>query len=208
MSRIDLRYLIDAKSKIISFDSQCDVACERGKLGGDFFDTISDANLRHVFRLIFDRVRTDRREICLTLRCDTPALRRDAYVRIRPFDGDQEGMLEIENGTLAETPRPPVALLEADTRRGESFVTICSWCKQVKVGDDEWVEIEEAVQRLHLFGQPVLPRLTHGMCPTCYQRLTAMAAGPSVQRQPPSMDASRAPKNAQGRSTTPPGSDA
>jgi hypothetical protein len=50
-------------------------------------------------------------------------------------------------------------------------VVICSWCKKVKVPDLGFVEIEEAVRTLDLFGEPLLPRLTHGSCEPCTRKM-------------------------------------
>jgi hypothetical protein len=63
--------------------------------------------------------------------------------------------------------RPRVALLAGDVERSDQVVTVCSWCKKVRIGTGDWVEVEEAVDRLELFNANVRPRLNHGICPPC-----------------------------------------
>jgi hypothetical protein len=64
--------------------------------------------------------------------------------------------------------REPVRLLDADCDRNDEFVTICGWCKKVRLEDLSWVEVEEAVQQLRIFDALSLPRLSHGMCEPCH----------------------------------------
>ncbi len=173
MSHINLLFLLDSQWKIRRPRPANKDGNWEGQNGGDFFEFISDPSLRQIYRMVFERVKSEQREICLPLRCDTPNLRREAYVRIRPVNVEGGDYLEVENGTLSETPRPSVPLLDPHTARDETFLSICSWCKRVKVNDTEWVEVEDAIHRLKLFGRPTLPRLTHGMCPTCYHDLMA-----------------------------------
>jgi hypothetical protein len=66
-----------------------------------------------------------------------------------------------------QEPREPVALLDPNSQRSTDVIIVCSWCKNIKIGDDQWVEIEEAVARLGLFNADYLPQLSHGICPAC-----------------------------------------
>ena len=176
MSAVDLRFNLDAQTRIVRPESpngSCDCAWADGL---SFYAILSDASLRELFHMVIEKVRHERTPIRLTLRCDKPDLRREAYVILSPAapQGSQE--LEVENGTLSATPRDPVLLLDPAIPRDRDFITICSWCKRVKVGDDEWVEVEEAIARLGLFDRIRLPRLTHGMCPDCSRDLRAAIA--------------------------------
>ena len=49
---------------------------------------------------------------------------------------------------LREEPRDEVALLNPATQRDDRFIVMCGWCKKVQTS--EWVEVEEAIIRLHL----------------------------------------------------------
>jgi hypothetical protein len=79
--------------------------------------------------------------------------------------------VEFRTHTLHTEARDPQALLDPATTRSEEMLRSCSWCGKAWV-DDEWVEIEVAVERLHLFHADELPKLTHGMCEPCLAKFT------------------------------------
>ena len=82
---------------------------------------------------------------------------------------DEKAGIRFRNWLVHEELRESVRLLEIETARSQEFLIICSWCKRVKLDEDVWVEVEEAVQKLGLFETAVLPQLSHGMCPDCAQ---------------------------------------
>jgi hypothetical protein len=43
-------------------------------------------------------------------------------------------------------------------------------CKKIAVSDSEWQEIEIAMVTLNLFEKERLPQITHGLCPSCYDK--------------------------------------
>ncbi len=71
-----------------------------------------------------------------------------------------------------------------ETAQGQSLLVMCSWCKAVKVGDDTWVEVEDAVDRLKLFDFRYLPQISHGVCPSCaadiHEKIEAMDIDTSI----------------------------
>jgi hypothetical protein len=142
-------------------------------LGTRLLAHISDVPTRHLYSMLMERVEASGREVVLGFRCDAPGLRRDIILQVRP--ASPEG-LEWISSVVAVEPRPPVPLL-APARRGRRLLTVCSWCKKVRVPDwleapelapGRWVEVEEVMPRLI---EPVLPDLTHGACPPCYARV-------------------------------------
>jgi len=42
-------------------------------------------------------------------------------------------------------------------------------CKRVPIKSDLWVELETAIAERHLFDDAKPPRLSHGLCPQCFQ---------------------------------------
>ena len=59
----------------------------------------------------------------------------------------------------------------APSRRAESLLSMCSWCKRVNVSG--WREIDDAlVVAPSLFTEPVRP-ITHGICPGCAEQVRA-----------------------------------
>lgn len=53
------------------------------------------------------------------------------------------------------------------------LVHMCSMCKRIEERKGVWLELEDAVERFDLLRSDK-PRLTHGLCPKCYE--SAMAA--------------------------------
>lgn len=144
-------------------------------LGVSLLDTIRDPATRAVYRALLQRVRGGAGAIRFRLRCDSPDARRLLEMRIspEPSDGVAFGVR-----TVSVQPRPHVSLLDPDEDRAPEVVTICSWCMRVATAEDEWAEIEEAVPLLRLFERTRLPRLSHGMCPACYEAMERSLAVP------------------------------
>ena len=78
-----------------------------------------------------------------------------------------EGELMLSTHPIREVSRNPVPLLDPDAQRGESFLTICSWCIKARLPTDEWVEVEDVINRLDFLVSGTVPLLTHGICPKC-----------------------------------------
>lgn len=133
-------------------------------LNRPLWDFIADGETRQVYRMILTRVRSSGKEVRIPFRCDSPGLRRFMEMEIAPL---AEGAVEFRCKLLRAERRLPVALLDPAVDRSSEFLQICGWCKRINL-DGEWVETEEAVKRLDLFGAEKLPRLTHGICPDCH----------------------------------------
>jgi hypothetical protein len=56
---------------------------------------------------------------------------------------------------------------------------MCSWCKQVRLAEAVWVEVEEALVQLGLLELESLPQITLGACQACYADIMlALSASP------------------------------
>jgi hypothetical protein len=95
-----------------------------------------------------------------------------------------EGQVEIISTIVRTERRDPVRLLDKNMSRSSDFVRICSMCKKIWNRLNKWVEIEEGLAQLKPFEADEMPRLTHGLCPDCYQIIMA------------DLDDSRPPKKA------------
>jgi len=140
-------------------------------LGKPLFDFIADAETRHLYQMVINKVRRSGVSLTVPFRCDAPALRRFMQLVITPL---QNQHLQFVGEILREEPRVPVLLLDNHSARSDQFLTICSWCKRVKVLDN-WLEVETAVSELGLFNDTLLPRLTHGMCQNCKESILSRA---------------------------------
>jgi hypothetical protein len=130
-------------------------------------DFIADWETFHLYELIFRRVRMTGAGVVLPFRCDSPDLRRFMQLSIQLAGS---GELELTGRILSLESRPPVPLLDPEAPRSHEMLTLCSWCKRIKIDDDLFVEAEKAAASLGLFG-PTPPRLTHGVCPECFDRI-------------------------------------
>ena len=46
-------------------------------------------------------------------------------------------------------------------------------CKKIFTPPNKWVEVEEGLSQLRPFEASEMPRLTHGLCPNCYEVIIA-----------------------------------
>jgi hypothetical protein len=168
-------YRVDSEDQILYVNSAwCDFAQENGAstldaesvLHRSLWEFIEDEETRHIFQIILKRVRTDRAVKTVPYRCDAPNLRRFMELQMRSTSNDE---VEFRSRVVREEPRESVRLMEDDVVRSDEFLRMCGWCKQVCVETDRWVEVEAAVLELRLFHAAAVPRLTHGICPTCLE---------------------------------------
>ena len=136
-------------------------------VGRSLWDFVQDKETRHLYEMILTRARNTDRTYRFPFRCDAPHKRRYLEMTVVPL---KEGAVEFKSEILREEEREPVELLDKDLERTEDLVKICSMCKKIALPDNRWVEVEEAVACLDLFGKPRLPRLSHGICPPCFDR--------------------------------------
>jgi len=134
-------------------------------LGCSIFDFISGAETQHLYKVLFEHCRKGKHIGYIPFRCDSPTERRFLELNLRLLP---DSHIDIITVLVKTEPRSPVRILQTHTPRTEQFIRICSMCKKVIV-DDEWLEIEEALIRMKLFEQERLPRLTHGLCKSCYE---------------------------------------
>ncbi|MBC7231693.1 MAG: hypothetical protein H5T68_00415 [Chloroflexi bacterium] len=138
-----------------------------GPLGQSVLSYVADPTSTQLYELLFQRVLQTRRSITIPFRCDSPARRRYLNMTIKP---------RIPNGLRIETmltrteERTAVALLDRYAPRGNDLLRMCGWCKSVDVAG-RWCEVEEAVVEMRLFERDLLPHVTHGICPRCYERV-------------------------------------
>lgn len=167
-------YRIDGEDRLVDVDENWlrfaqengarHLARREAVLGKPLWDFITGQETRHLYELMFAKVRAAQASLQIPFRCDSPGCRRFMEMRMSP---EAYGQIRFTTWIVRSESRAPVSLLEASEDRSDEFVTICSWCKKVQVAPGVWEEVEEAVRALDLFASPRLPQLTHGMCPSC-----------------------------------------
>lgn len=176
----DQDYVLDAEGRILRVGDAWDrTAQEAGApelvasevLGTVLDDHISDLPTRHLWQTLMHGVRSTGRPAEVPVRCDTPTLRRWTRVLVAPLE---DGGFTFKTRLVRVERRPPVPLLDASRPLDpEHRIRMCGWCKRVAVPGEGWLEVEQAVDRLELFGAERLPEITHGLCPDCAQRMAA-----------------------------------
>ena len=166
-------YTINAQDQIVSVNrSWQEFADSNGatnidgdqELGHSVWHYITGAEVRQLYEMLFDGVRRKRRAVTVPFRCDAPDRRRFMELQVTP--GSTDGALVVSCVTLREEERDGAPLFAETDPDPDKLLKVCSWCKHIEM-DDDWVEVEEATQRLNLFAARRLPRLTHGICPQC-----------------------------------------
>jgi len=168
-----LSYIIDAGNRLVRLSSGWErFAIANGApdlspynvLGRNLDSFITGAETREVFGMFLTRLRQSDREVVLPFRCDAPDRRRlmEMTVLARP-----DGSIEFRTRVMREEVRDSVALFDSEQPRLPEMIGVCSWCKKVRTPLGEWLEVEEALQRMRLFEHEEVPGLTHTMCDAC-----------------------------------------
>ncbi|KPJ88145.1 MAG: hypothetical protein AMJ53_17225 [Gammaproteobacteria bacterium SG8_11] len=133
------------------------------------FDLISDPQCNHLYKLLIERTKHSGKTIIFQFRCDSPDMRR--FMRMEMTHENGNGGVCFKSIVERQEPRGPVALLDPQSKRSTESLIICSWCKKVKIAEDQWMEVEQAVNHLKLFNTTYLPQLSNGMCPVCHESI-------------------------------------
>jgi hypothetical protein len=135
----------------------------------NLFDYIQDPASNQLWRFIIQRVRDAQNFTEFDYRCDSAVLKRFMKMRVSFANGN----VHFKSTVMRIAERPEVKILERAPAPGEEMLIVCSWCRKVKITEDNWLEPEVAVKNLGLFEMELLPGLSHGICPECM--LQAMA---------------------------------
>jgi hypothetical protein len=133
-------------------------------VGTSLWQHVSDGTTRHLYSLLFERVRAAQRPLRVAFRCDAPGQRRFMSLEIAPRP---DGVLVLHSRMLQQEDRAPVSLLAGDAVRSDAWLLMCSWCKRVELAGTWW-EVEEAVHAARLLcEEDPAPQITHGICADC-----------------------------------------
>lgn len=134
---------------------------------------ISNRETRQLLQLLVNRVRCGCGKVTIPYRCDSPVRRRfmELQLSLLPMRG-----VEFRSRMLRVEARDYVALLDCGVTRSGESLRVCSWCKRVWVTGRGWLEVEEAVQVLNLFGAGPIPGIAHGICEKCSRSLHSVTS--------------------------------
>jgi len=178
---VDVVYRIDAADRLCHVNQAWE-AFARDNSGGDFgaervlghslWSYVRDLTLAQVYRQIIADARHGR-DVRLRFRCDAPRERRLLEMTVR---GTGSGVVQFSTHEIGVVARPPEMLFDASTPRAGMPVRVCSWCNRVWAGN-RWLEVEQAVERMHLMLSSVLPPLAHAACKPCLDIIMREVAG-------------------------------
>ena len=176
-----IQYLIDADDRIVFVSGDWDLFAEENDaadmktaniVNRSLWQFVTEKTTREVYSEVLKSVRTGKTAE-FTMRCDGPTVRRLVEVNVRPLPA---GEVEFTTRVLATKDRPPQPLLSRSVRRSDRKVNVCAWCDRVQVGPDEWRDVENAAEPLHLDNGAAMPRLSHAVCPHCMEKMAHVLA--------------------------------
>jgi hypothetical protein len=137
-------------------------------LGQHFFDLLSGASIRSLYRSLFKIVRQSPREpMSLTVRCDHYPFK---IILSQELNHEGEDWIKVELAYVS------CEVLE-NTESMMPFpkdhpLKMCSWCQSVFDDEhDAWLPFEKALGHFPLLHDTEIPSISHGCCPVCYQML-------------------------------------
>ena len=140
-------------------------------LGRSIFEAIAGADVRALYRTLFERARASAKPVSFTFRCDAPTLKRTLRMVMTP---ERSGAFTLATALIAAEPRAYAAVLDVAVHDRQGFVTLCAWCSRVRVGS-AWVDLDEAIDALGVMAGDAPPAVTHGICGDCAARTLAGA---------------------------------
>lgn len=173
----DITYRLDASDAIVAVSETWDPFARanageqvtaRAVVGRPLWDFVTDVTTREIYRQVLAKIRSGG-TAQFTFRCDSPTCRRRLEMTVTATG---EGGVEFRSRTLSVEDRPAQPLVGASATEGGELLRVCGWCKRVDV-DGQWLEVEEAMAVLQLLERLVLPRITHGICAACHDRMMA-----------------------------------
>lgn len=136
-------------------------------LNTNLYDHIEGPDTKHIFKVLFAKIREDKMERVVHFRCDTPAFRR--FMKMRIYSDADKGLVFQTSTIMVEPFKKPLPLLTRLQNGGETIL-MCSACKKVKIHDDQWQEVEQALETLGLFNQAAPITVSHGFCDDCAEK--------------------------------------
>jgi hypothetical protein len=132
---------------------------------------IDRAEIRELWQLLVQRVRSLQKEARVPFRCDAPHAKRWFEMTIAP---EADGGVQFRSVLVFEESRSPVALLDPHIERAADAPTValCSWCGRGQHGA-HWLDVEELLQAGRLLERTSMPPISYGICSACRDEMAA-----------------------------------
>jgi len=134
--------------------------------------------IRELWQLVVQRVRTEHTEAQVPFRCDAAHARRWFEMTVSPAE---HGCVRFRSVQMFEEEREPIALLDHEVTRDAAApaIALCSWCGRGE-RDGEWLEIDDLVQAGRLLELDAPPPVSFGICNPCRREMSAELLVPSA----------------------------
>jgi len=169
----DCIYAVGDTWQSMAEQNQVGDTCGLGTLQGkSVFEQFSDAETRMIYAKLFERVRASGQAVRFQIHCDALHLVRILEARIVAMSGRH---LEVGFRVVSEQARDPSTVIDFCGLE-KPFITMCSYCGDLKNRDGEWQPLEDEISASDLFNVCELPPISHGMCPGCKENFLAQVA--------------------------------
>ena len=170
--------------RLLEMLDDCHTRATKDQPGPDdkrvLWESIDDDELRELWQLVVQQVRSEQSEVRVTFRCDSARARRWFEMAVSPV---ADGGVRFRSVLVFQEARSPVALLDPTIERDHASepIALCSWCGRGRF-DGSWLDIERLVADARLLERESLPPLTSGICGSCREQMSAelLAQGVAV----------------------------
>lgn len=157
---LEIIYYLDEKNTIIRTENIDD----KGILGRGYFEFSNDEMLKRLLSKIFDKVRTLNKPFTTTYRCDDEVDLRIFKLTIEPMGN---GFIKLKHELFKKEPR--IKALDF-SQRSDIIYRMCAWCDKIFY-NDQYIELDDAINKMKIFEHNFLPLFTHGICNDCQKKL-------------------------------------
>ena len=162
-----LIYVSDSWTQFALDNSSPHLVSER-VVGKPLLSFVSDLETRHLYQVILKRVRTSEVPVVVTLRCDSPSLRRFLQLIISRLPGEE---IRFLSHTLRTEPRESIPLLDPEHESVKRTPHDVQLVQTDSAPEGPMGRGGRSGDAMELFCLDALPKLTHGVCPACYPRV-------------------------------------
>lgn len=139
-----------------------------GVIGTSIWQWVTGEETKYLLSSVFKHVRASQASVTIPYRCDAPDVERHLYFHAYP---EEDGRIRLVHRMLREEPRATrEAVLDRRQEHSEALLAMCSWCCKIKTASS-WTDLHEAVAQLSLLSTDRPPKITHGICSSCEERV-------------------------------------
>lgn len=133
-------------------------------LGKPIWSSIEGDDVRHLFAIIFERVRKKQKSKTLEFHCDSSTTIRIMRMTLEPLP--HKG-IRLSTALVEIRIREPIELFSRGQTRGMLVIPVCSLCRQLQI-DGNWLTAEVVMDSGHFCHSKSCPQLLEKVCPDCW----------------------------------------